>query len=103
MEAIKSVVDKTKSIADGVSQYSGVEFVDSVLDSVPREALDRGVYTDQSLRDRFFRVEKMAKRTALVENEETSLHLYLLSYILSFLIRMKTWMSITGQLLMLWR
>ena len=50
-----------------------------------REALDRGVYTDQSLRDRFFRVEKMAKRTALVENEESSLLLYLLSYILSFL------------------
>ena len=36
VEAIKSVADKTKSIADGVSQYSGVEFVDSVLDSVPR-------------------------------------------------------------------
>ena len=46
-----------------------------------REALGRGIYTDKTLRDRFFRVEKMAKRTALVKEEDSSLLMYLLSYI----------------------
>ena len=36
VEAIKRVADKTRSISDGVSQSSAVEFVDSVLDSLPR-------------------------------------------------------------------
>ena len=48
-----------------------------------RQALDRGVYTDGTLRDRFFGVEKMAKRTALLKNENSSLLMYLLSYLQS--------------------
>ena len=45
-----------------------------------------GVYTDQTIRDRFFRVEAMAKRTALVGEEGGSLLLYLLSYLQSALV-----------------
>ena len=48
-----------------------------------REALVRGIYTDKTLRDRFFQVEKMANRTALVKEEDSSLLVYLLSYIQS--------------------
>ena len=48
-----------------------------------REALTRGIYTEKTLRDRFFRVEKMANRTALIKDEQSSLFMYLLSYMQS--------------------
>jgi len=85
---LKKVAEKTRSISGsssgGTSPHG--EFINAVLSSLPGEALNRGVYTDQSLRDRFFRVEKMARRTALVKDGESSLLIYLLSYIQSFLV-----------------
>ena len=48
-----------------------------------REALERGVYSDKALRDRYFHVESVAKRTALIKNENASLFMYLLSYLQS--------------------
>ena len=48
-----------------------------------REALERGVYSDKALRDRYFHVESIAKRTALIKNENASLFMYFLSYLQS--------------------
>ena len=45
-----------------------------------------GVYTDQTIRDRFFRVEAAAKRTALIGEDDSSLLLYGLSYLQSVLV-----------------
>ena len=50
-----------------------------------REALSKGVYTDKTLRDRFFRVEKLAKQTSLIKEGEASLLMYLLSYVRSLI------------------
>jgi len=61
-------------------------FVTSVVASLPAEALQRGVYTDQTIRDRFFKVELMAKRTALIDENGGSLLMYCLSYLQSMLV-----------------
>ena len=45
--------------------------------------MERGVYSDKALRDRYFHVESVAKRTALIKNENPSLFMYLLSYLQS--------------------
>lgn len=57
-----------------------------VLDSLPKQALDRGVYPEDALRERFLKVEKMAHRLALVPTEGGRLPTYLLSYLQSMLI-----------------
>ena len=44
------------------------------------------MHSDSSIRERFLRVEKMAKRTAMVDSESKSLMRYLLSYLQSLFI-----------------
>jgi len=78
--------DEVDAIKSAIKSVRSDPFVDAVVDSLPTEALHRGVYTDQTLRDRFFRVEAMARRTALVGEEGGSLLLYLLSYLQSALV-----------------
>jgi len=58
----------------------------ALLASIPAEASQRGVYTEDSIRERFRRVEKLAKRTALVGDEGGSLARYALSYLQSVLV-----------------
>ncbi len=61
-------------------------FVKAVLQSIPDEVSTRGVYTEESIRERFRRVEKVARRTALIGDEGGSLMRYLLSYLQSLFI-----------------
>lgn len=58
----------------------------NVLNSIPKAALDEGVYNQDTLIGRYAKVEKFAKRVALVGDEGGSLGKYLLSYIQSLLI-----------------
>jgi len=85
LDTIKLASEKLASFFDDFDEQilEFNEFLQQIIDSIPRQALDRGVYTDGTLRDRFFRVEKMAKRTALLKNENSSLLMYLLSYLQS--------------------
>jgi len=85
VDVLKNIADKVKSIPGGKEEKSREmsEFVDSIIESIPKEALERGVYSDKALRDRYFHVESVAKRTALIKNENASLFMYLLSYLQS--------------------
>merc|ERR1719322_611837 len=85
VDVLKNITDKVKSIPGGKEEKSREmsEFVDSIIESIPKEALERGVYSDKALRDRYFHVESVAKRTALIKNENASLFMYLLSYLQS--------------------
>jgi len=78
--------DEVEAIKSAVKSVKNDPFVDAVVESLPTEALARGVYTDQTIRDRFFRVEAIAKRTALVGEDGGSLLLYALSYLQSILV-----------------
>lgn len=70
-----------------------IEAVKKVLERNPTDAFSRAVvdsiakavYTEEAIRERFLRVEKMAKRTALIGDEGGSLFKYLLSYLQSAL------------------
>ena len=57
-----------------------------ILENLPREALDRGVYPEDALRERFFNVEKTARRVAIVPEEGANLPMYILSYLQSVFI-----------------
>jgi mitofilin len=58
----------------------------SILDSLPAEALKVGVQSEQTLLERFNKVNNMCKRVALVDSHGGGLGKYLLSYMQSMLI-----------------
>ena len=62
------------------------ELVKVVLENLPKEAQERGVFPEDALRERFINVEKVARKLALVPEEGASLPMYFLSYIQSVLI-----------------
>jgi len=61
-------------------------FVAALLSSIPEEAGTRGIFTEDSIRERFRRVEKLARRTAMIGEEGGSLLRYALSYMQSLFI-----------------
>ncbi|XP_015597219.1 MICOS complex subunit Mic60 isoform X4 [Cephus cinctus] len=60
--------------------------VRAAIQGIPEEAVKRGVFPEDALRERFFKVENMARRLALVPENGASLPIYLLSYLQSFLL-----------------
>ncbi|KAH8383794.1 hypothetical protein KR009_010588 [Drosophila setifemur] len=64
----------------------GDDLVATVLDSMPQEARDRGVYPEDALRERFLNVERVARRLALVPEDGAALPIYFLSYLQSLFI-----------------
>merc|ERR1712060_533956 len=85
IKAITNIANRIFDNLDSKDKYTAelLQFVHKMIKSVPREALERGVYSDKALRDRYFHVESVAKRTALIKNENASLFMYLLSYLQS--------------------
>lgn len=70
-------------------QDSGVtdEFVRVVTSTLPTKAINRGVYSMNALKKRFYEVEKMARKVSMIkEKDDNSLVMYLLSYLRSFLL-----------------
>lgn len=57
-----------------------------ILNGIPQIARDRGVYPEDALRERFIKVEKIARDLALVPEQGARLHIYILSYIQSLLL-----------------
>ncbi|XP_037729680.1 MICOS complex subunit Mic60 isoform X2 [Drosophila subpulchrella] len=64
----------------------GDDLVAAVLQSVPQEAQERGVYPEDALRERFLNVERVARRLALVPEDGAGLPIYFLSYLQSLFI-----------------
>ncbi|XP_017007518.2 MICOS complex subunit Mic60 isoform X1 [Drosophila takahashii] len=64
----------------------GDDLVAAVLQSVPQEAQERGVYPEEALRERFLNVERVARRLALVPEDGAGLPIYFLSYLQSLFI-----------------
>ncbi|XP_025835941.1 MICOS complex subunit Mic60 isoform X2 [Agrilus planipennis] len=62
------------------------ELVCAVLNGIPEEATKRGVYSEDALRERFLKVEKMARQLSLVPESGANLPLYLLSFLQSMLL-----------------
>ncbi|XP_060524293.1 MICOS complex subunit Mic60-like [Cylas formicarius] len=62
------------------------EVVCIVIQEIPHEARQRGVYPEDALRDRFFKVARVAQTVALVPAEGAALPIHMLSYLESCLL-----------------
>ncbi|XP_008167927.2 MICOS complex subunit MIC60 isoform X2 [Chrysemys picta bellii] len=61
-------------------------FTEALVSALPQESLTRGVYSEEALRARFYAVQKLAKRVAMIDETRNSLYQYLLSYLQSLLL-----------------
>ncbi|KAM6267044.1 MICOS complex subunit MIC60 isoform 3-T3 [Spheniscus humboldti] len=61
-------------------------FTDALTAALPQESLTRGVYSEDALRARFYTVQKLAKRVAMIDETRNSLYQYFLSYLQSLLV-----------------
>nr|BAB24817.1 unnamed protein product [Mus musculus] len=62
------------------------EFTQALTAAIPPESLTRGVYSEETLRARFYAVQKLARRVAMIDETRNSLYQYLLSYLQSLLL-----------------
>jgi mitofilin len=62
------------------------EFVQKLIESMPSNALEQGVWTEPDLKERFANVKKVCGRVALIDERGGSLFKYFLSYVQSFFI-----------------
>ncbi|XP_031238009.1 MICOS complex subunit MIC60 isoform X9 [Mastomys coucha] len=62
------------------------EFTQALTAAIPPESLTRGVYSEETLRARFYAVQKLAGRVAMIDETRNSLYQYFLSYLQSLLL-----------------
>ncbi|XP_072378950.1 MICOS complex subunit Mic60 isoform X1 [Diabrotica undecimpunctata] len=62
------------------------ELVSAVIQGIPKEARERGVYPEDALRERFLKVEQVARTVALIPEEGAALPVHLLSYLQSLIL-----------------
>ncbi|XP_062856931.1 MICOS complex subunit MIC60 isoform X2 [Trichomycterus rosablanca] len=62
------------------------EFAQALSSAIPEESLKRGVYSEASLRARFYEIRRLARRVALIDGSRDSLYQYFLSYLQSVLL-----------------
>ncbi|XP_068222602.1 MICOS complex subunit MIC60 isoform X2 [Palaemon carinicauda] len=90
-EQAKSWEEQLKPLSDHVQaiKTAGGEsnpYITAVLNAIPDEALERGVFTEEAIKERFIKVERICKRVSMIGDNGGSLLRYLLSYMQSFLI-----------------
>ncbi|XP_072027149.1 MICOS complex subunit Mic60-like [Amphiura filiformis] len=82
--------DKLKPLANEVVAIKEATennpFVDAVAGAIPETALTRGVFNEESLRQRWQSVRRMCQRVAMVGEEGGSLYQYFISYFQSLLL-----------------
>ncbi|XP_030841188.1 MICOS complex subunit MIC60 [Strongylocentrotus purpuratus] len=62
------------------------DFVDTVVKTIPEEALTRGVFTEDSLRQRWDQTQRVCKRVAMIDETSSGMFAYFLSYFQSLLL-----------------
>uniref|UniRef100_A0A8C1QKF7 MICOS complex subunit MIC60 n=1 Tax=Cyprinus carpio TaxID=7962 RepID=A0A8C1QKF7_CYPCA len=62
------------------------EFAQALATAIPEESLSRGIYSEASLRARFYDIRRLARRVALIDETRNSLYQYFLSYLQSILL-----------------
>ena len=62
------------------------EMIDQLLTSIPEEAVKQGIYSEEVLKERFYRVKRICSRVSLVPLEGAGLGTYMVSYLRSLLV-----------------
>ncbi|XP_066960296.1 MICOS complex subunit MIC60 isoform X2 [Macrobrachium rosenbergii] len=83
-EQLKPLSDHVKAIKTAGGEAN--PYITAVLNAIPEEAVERGVYTEEAIKERFIKVERICKRVSMIGDNGGSLLRYLLSYMQSFLI-----------------
>jgi mitofilin len=65
-------------------------YVNTVIESFPQEAAEKGVWTHEALLERFSKVRRICKRVAMVDETGATLFRYFLSYLQSLLVFSKS-------------
>ncbi|XP_023168563.1 MICOS complex subunit Mic60 [Drosophila hydei] len=82
--------DKLRPLRNEINAISkvaeGDELVIAVLENMPKEAQERGVFPEDALRERFLNVERIARRLAMVPENGGSIPIYFLSFLQSLFI-----------------
>ncbi|XP_041476698.1 MICOS complex subunit MIC60-like [Lytechinus variegatus] len=82
-EKLKPLANEVQAIREASPSN---EFVDTVVKTIPEEALTRGVYTEDSLRQRWDQTQRVCKRVAMIDEAGSSMFTYFLSYFQSLLL-----------------
>ncbi len=61
-------------------------FINAMVNSIPEQAADLGVYTQEALTERYKKVRRICKRVAMVDETGSGLFQYLLSFLQSFVV-----------------
>ncbi|XP_037785366.1 MICOS complex subunit MIC60-like isoform X8 [Penaeus monodon] len=89
-EGAKSWEEQLKPLDEHIAaiKTAGGEnsYLSAVIGAVSEEARTRGVYTEEALRERFIKVDRICKRVSMIGDNGGSLIKYMLSYVQSFLI-----------------
>ena len=82
-DKLKPLRKELEAISDAGGKHP---FVETLIMNIPSEAMDRGVWTEDSLRERFPHVHKVCRRVAMIDETGGTLFKYFISYIQSFFI-----------------
>lgn len=80
---MKPLRKEVEAVSDAGGKHP---FVETLILSIPEDALDRGVWTEDSLRERFPHVSTVCRRVAMIDERGNSLLMYFLSYVQSFFV-----------------
>uniref|UniRef100_A0A1A9W3S9 MICOS complex subunit MIC60 n=1 Tax=Glossina brevipalpis TaxID=37001 RepID=A0A1A9W3S9_9MUSC len=80
LRPLRNEIKAIKKVAEGD------ELVTVIIQNLPVEAAERGVYPEDALRERFLNVERIARKVALIPEQGASLPKYFLSYLQSIFI-----------------
>nr|XP_054594861.1 MICOS complex subunit MIC60 isoform X2 [Nothobranchius furzeri] len=72
--------------AEAVRASCHDDFCSALASALPQESLQRGVYSEASLRARFNALRSLARRVALIDESRNSLYQYFLSYLQAVLL-----------------
>lgn len=78
--------DRSFQLVKRFASSDGSALASVVVSSIPRAALDHGVCSEDNLKDRFYKLEKLCKRVALVSEHGGGLGKYLVSFLQSIFV-----------------
>lgn len=82
-DRLKPLKKEVEAISDAGGKHP---FVETIIMNIPECALERGVWTEDSLKERFANVNKVCRRVAMVDEIGGTLFKYFLSYVQSLFI-----------------
>lgn len=82
-DALKPLTGDIKAIKEAGNEHP---FVNALIEAIPKEAVERGVWTKDNLIDRFEKVQTVCRRVAMIDDSGATLFRYFVSFLQSLLV-----------------